>query len=203
MNRLRGLYAITQAHPDLPQQVELALRGGARIIQYRDKTDDAARRRTEASALLTRCRDHDALLLINDDVELAAEIGADGVHVGREDASYQHARATLGDDAIIGVSCYNRLELARDAQSQGADYVAFGSFFPSPTKPDAVPADFALLTMAHAELQIPVCAIGGISIDFAAAIISAGADMIAVVSGVFGADDIEAAAQAYAAIITS
>ena len=201
MTPLRGLYAITRAHPDLPQQVELALRGGARIIQYRDKTDDAVRRRAEASALLARCRDHDALLLINDDVELAAAIGADGVHIGRDDASYQHARITLGDDAIIGVSCYNRLELARDAQSLGADYVAFGSFFPSPSKPDAVPADFALLTMAHAELRIPICAIGGIRIKLAPAIVSAGADMVAVISGVFGADDIEAAAQAYTAII--
>ncbi|MCB1735936.1 MAG: thiamine phosphate synthase [Gammaproteobacteria bacterium] len=201
MSPLKGLYAITRTHPDLRNQVEQALRGGARIIQYRDKSQDRQRRLAEAESLLELCRAHDALFLVNDDVTLATEVGADGVHIGRDDADFDQARNALGDAAIIGVSCYNRLELARAAQQQGADYVAFGSFFPSPTKPEAVPADFALLIMARAELDIPICAIGGIGVEHAPAIVSAGADMVAVISGVFGADDIEAAARAYAAII--
>ncbi|MCP5352402.1 MAG: thiamine phosphate synthase [Chromatiales bacterium] len=203
MSALRGLYVITRPHPDLTMQTDAALRGGARIVQYRDKSADGQRRLAEARALRELTRQHDALLLINDDIDLAIAVDADGVHVGREDAACREARRQLGDDTIIGVSCYDRLELARAAQNDGADYVAFGSFFPSPTKPDAVRADVALLKIAHAELSVPVCAIGGITIAVAPLLLHAGADMLAVISDIYEAEDIEAAARAYAAAFTA
>jgi thiamine-phosphate pyrophosphorylase len=192
--RLKGLYAITQPHPDgfdgLLQQVAQALIGGTRVLQYRDKQPGAARRKAQATALLALCHAHDALLIINDDTALARAIGADGVHVGREDDDIAAARAALGAEAIIGISCYNRLALASAAQEAGADYVAFGRFFPSLTKPDAVQADIALLGEAKRSLRIPVVAIGGITPENGATLIQAGADMLAVINGIFGAPDI-------------
>ncbi|RMG37103.1 MAG: thiamine phosphate synthase [Gammaproteobacteria bacterium] len=195
---LRGLYAITDATlrgDPLAQQVERAIVGGARVIQYRDKGHDAARREAEARALLAVCRRHGVPLLINDDVELAARIGAQGVHIGRDDAHLTAARARLGPRAIIGVSCYNRLELAREAVAGGADYVAFGRFFPSESKPDAVPASPRLLAAARAELDCPLVAIGGITAENGRPLIEAGADMLAVIRGVFAAPDVTLAAR--------
>jgi thiamine-phosphate pyrophosphorylase len=196
--RLRGLYAITDASlkgPGIASQVQRAIDGGARVIQYRDKSTDRTLRRTEAAALLTVCRAAGIPLLINDDVALASQIGADGVHIGRDDGTLVAARAQLGPGAIVGVSCYNRLELARQALAEGADYVAFGRFFASGSKPEAVQADVALLRQARRELRCPIVAIGGISADNGRALIEAGADMLAVIRGIFAAEDVTKAAQ--------
>lgn len=196
-DRLSGLYAITDqalaAGTGLSKQVAQALQGGARVIQYRDKSLDSLRRKEEASALLQLCRQHNALLIINDDVALATAINADGVHLGRDDPDLGEARRQLGPDAIIGISCYNRFELALAAQQAGADYVAFGRFFPSRIKPDAVQADPQLLQRAKEALRIPTVAIGGITPENGKALIQAGADMLAVIHGVFGQADIAAA----------
>ena len=200
-SRLRGLYAITDSTlspgDHLLQHVEQALLGGAAIIQYREKTGSASRRLAQATALLRLCRDHKALLIINDDLDLARRIGADGVHLGAEDSAPEDARSLLGEDALIGVSCYNRLELAREAAAAGADYIAFGRFFPSRIKPDAVQAYPELLTAARADLQVPLVAIGGITPENGASLVAAGADMLAVIHGVFGQTDILAACRRF------
>lgn len=198
----RGLYAITDALliPDerLTTAVEQAILGGARLIQYRDKSHDAARRLTQAAALNALCQRHAVPLIVNDDVELATQVGAAGVHVGKDDPAFAIARAHLGQNAIIGVSCYDRLDLALEAARAGADYVAFGAFFPSPTKPTETRASIALLRKARAALSIPIVAIGGITPDNAPLLLDVGADALAVVSGVFGQPDIQAAARRYA-----
>lgn len=202
-----GLYAITapgdETPPALAGQVEQALRGGARLVQYRDKNADLPTRRARASALLALCRRHGVALIINDDVELAAELGAHGVHLGGDDMTLATARRRLGPEALIGASCYNRLEHARAAVAAGADYVAFGRFFASRSKPQAVPADPSLLTRARRELPVPVVAIGGITPANGAALLAAGANLLAVIHGVFGQPDIEAAARAYARLFGS
>ena len=201
-NSLRGLYALTDGKltpgAKLLPAVEAAIRGGARLVQYRDKSADAARRQTEARALLTLCREHGALLLMNDDVMLAAEIGADGVHLGKDDMCPANARVALGPRAIIGVSCYDSLPAAIAAAHAGADYVAFGSFHASGSKPETVRAPLSLLTEARRELSIPLCAIGGITPDNGEALVAGGADMLAVIQGLFGAADVSKAAKAYA-----
>ncbi len=196
---LRGLYAITDPGlcPDeaLAAQVSQALAGGCRVIQYRDKRPERALRVTLARQLLELCHAHGACLLINDDIALAREIGADGVHLGRDDADPSAARTLLGEQAIIGVSCYNRLELARDAAARGVDYIAFGRFFPSQTKPQAVQAKPELLRQARDAIDLPLVAIGGITPENGAPLIEAGADMLAVIHGIFGQPDIEAASR--------
>lgn len=199
--KLTGLYAITDARQTDTQlliaDVEQALLGGARIIQYRDKGNDLQQRLDTAQALRALTHRHDALLIINDDPQLANDAQADGVHLGQDDANIEAARRLLGANAIIGVSCYNRFELARQAVDRGADYIAFGRFFTSRTKPDAAQAESALLQRARRELSIPVVAIGGITAINAAELISAGAHMLAVVDDIFGQADIRAAAQRY------
>ncbi len=201
---VRGVYAIADTHilseAQLLEAVAQAIAGGAALIQYRDKAPDPVRRAREARALQALCRAHGVPLLINDDVALAAEIGAAGVHLGREDAPIEAARRALGPTRLIGVSCYNALARALAAQAQGADYVAFGSFFPSPTKPQAVRAEAALLRTARAQLRVPIVAIGGITPDNGAALLSAGADALAVISGIFQAPDIRAATARYVAL---
>lgn len=191
--KLRGLYAITDEQlipaDGFVDAVRQALAGGARIIQYRDKSNDNAKRLLQASAIRELCNEHESLLIINDDIELAAKTAAHGVHLGLEDSSITDARQQLGEQAIIGVSCYNRFELAEQAKAQGADYIAFGAFYASPTKPDAVTADIDLLKQART-LELPICAIGGITSDNANPLIQAGADMLAVISNVFAAKDI-------------
>lgn len=197
-----GLYAITdqreEATTQLVRRVEQAILGGARLIQYRDKQTDPARHHERASALLGLCRRHAVALIINDDAALAAAIGAHGVHLGAGDASITAARKQLGTGAIIGASCYNSLERARAAVAGGADYVAFGRFFASHSKPDAVPAGPALLTQARHELPVPIVAIGGITPANGASLVAAGANLLAVIQGVFGQPDVQAAARAYA-----
>lgn len=202
--RLRGLYAVT---PDiatdfegLRARAEAVLRGGARLLQYRDKSADLPRREQAARALRALCERHGALFIVNDDVALALRVGAHGVHLGQQDMPLAEARAMLGREAIIGITCHDRLDLALSAQAAGADYVAFGAVYPSPTKPGAVRAPLHLFTEARETLSIPVCAIGGIEADNAAAVIAAGADMVAVVSGVFARPDPEAEARQLAAM---
>jgi len=200
---LHGLYAVTDgtlcaAHGGVVAAVGRALEGGACLVQYRDKSADAARRLAEARTLVAACHRAGALLIVNDDVELARVAGADGVHLGRDDDAVAAARARLGARSLIGVSCYGSIERARAAAAAGADYLAFGSMHPSPTKPDAVSAPYPLLGQARQELGLPVCAIGGIRVEHAAAMRDAGASLIAVVSGVFGAADPAAATRAYA-----
>ncbi|MBS3916237.1 MAG: thiamine phosphate synthase [Sulfuritalea sp.] len=198
--RLRGLYAVTPelaGTAQLVHRVELALRGGARLVQYRNKHADPALRREQAAALVALCREHAARLLVNDDLALALDTGADGVHLGREDGDLAAARAALGPQKILGVSCYNDMGLAREAGRNGADYVAFGSVFPSSTKPGAVRAPLTVLGEAGADVGLPVCAIGGITLHNAPLLIAAGADLLAVVSDLFEAPDIQARAAAY------
>jgi len=199
---IRGLYVIT-AGPDgegrdIVTQVRLAIDGGARVVQYRDKSSDPLRRLREATELVKLCRERNVPLIVNDDPELAREVGADGVHLGKEDVTIRDARALLGPNALVGVSCYDRFDRARRAELAGASYVAFGSFFPSRTKPDAVRASPELLERAKDALHIPVVAIGGISPENGRGLIEAGADALAVVEGVFGQTDILAAARRYA-----
>lgn len=200
----RGLYAITDALliPDdrLAAAVEQAIRGGARLVQYRDKSHDNARRLAQAEALNELCRRHHIPLIINDDVELTERVGAAGVHVGQDDPAFATARARLGGNAIIGVSCYDRMDLALEAARAGADYVAFGTFFPSPTKPHEIRAPIELLREARAALHVPIVAIGGITPDNAPLLLDAGADALAVVSAVFAQPDIQAAARRFAAL---
>ena len=194
----RGLYAITDGpRIDLLHTCAAALDGGAALVQYRDKTADPARRREEAAALAAMCVRHRVPLIINDDVELAAAIGAHGVHLGEDDADIVAARTRLGSHAIIGVSCYRSIERARTAIAAGADYLAFGVFFPSPTKPHARRATADLLRTAK-PLGKPLVAIGGITPDNAQPLIAAGADFVAAISGVFAAADVESAARRYA-----
>ena len=199
----RGLYAITDGpRADLLDASAQALAGGARVLQYRDKTTDATRRHAEALALKRLCDARAVPLIINDDVALAAAVGAAGVHLGRDDGDVAAARAALGEDAIIGVSCYDSLALAEAAVEAGADYVAFGAFFPSPTKPNAVRASLDLLRRS-ATLGVPRVAIGGITPDNAPSLVEAGADFFAVISAVFAATDTRAAAQCFARLYPS
>ena len=198
----RGLYAVTDDVLTAPDQllflVEQAILGGAVMIQFRTKILDAALKLRQATDLAALCRRHDVPLIINDDVLLAAKVGADGVHVGKDDHALKAARAILGDDAIIGVSCYNELARAQQAKTAGADYVAFGRFFSSQTKPLAAQAEIALLIQAR-RLDLPVAAIGGITLDNAQTLIGAGVDLLAVVQGLFGQPDVLRAAQQFTA----
>jgi thiamine-phosphate pyrophosphorylase len=201
--RIERLYAVTPETSDgswLCARVEAILAGGARVVQYRSKTVDMAVKRQRASRLLELCRAHGALLIVNDDIGLAQELGADGVHLGRADAPPAVARAALGDAALIGVSCYDSLTRARHAQDDGADYVAFGSFFPSSVKPNAARAPIELLRAAHAVLDLPIVAIGGITAENGRTLVEAGADALAVISALFHVSDSFFAAQALTAL---
>ena len=188
--KLRGLYAITDSEllkGKLLPYVEAALKGGATLLQYRDKSTDEARRLREAEALRELCNRYGAALIINDDAELAARLGV-GLHLGQTDGSLSVARALLGRKAIIGGTCHAQLELAEAAAREGASYVAFGRFFNSNTKPGAPAASLELLAAAKAKVNLPIVAIGGVTLDNAPALIAHGASMVAVVHGLFGAD---------------
>lgn len=195
--RLHGVYVVTDpvlcARHGMVASVAAALEGGARLVQYRDKSGDARRRRAEATQLVAACERHDALLIINDDVELARDVRAHGVHLGRDDMNPERARRLLGRNAVVGISCYDDFALAQAGMRTGASYVAFGSMFPSPTKPHAVRAPLELLSRARAELHLPACAIGGITAGNIGKVATAGAAMAAVVSAVFAATDVAAA----------
>jgi len=195
-----GLYAITDGpRPDLLAVVESALRGGCRVLQYRDKTTDRARREREATELAALCAGYAVPLVINDDAALAARAGAAGVHLGEDDTDIASARALLGPTAIIGVSCYDSLPRARELAAAGADYLAFGAFYPSPSKSTSRRAQPQLLREA-AGLGKPGVAIGGITPENAAPLIEAGAHFLAVISGVFAQADPQRAAARYAAL---
>ena len=189
--KLRGLYAITDSQllaGKFLSYVEAALEGGVRLLQYRDKSTDEARRLREAQTLRDLCDRYKTQLIINDDAELAARLGV-GVHLGQTDGPLTPARSLLGRQAIIGSTCHASLELAKQAASEGASYVAFGRFFNSTTKPGAPAADVALLNQARTQLQLPIAVIGGISLDNAAPLVAHGADLLAVVHGLFGAEN--------------
>ena len=200
----RGLYVLTDpeltARAGVVRAVTSVIAGGAAAVQYRNKDGDEHARMEEAASLLALCREHGVPLIVNDDVALAATIGADGVHVGRDDADLRSARHALGERAIVGVSCYDSEHRADEAEHDGADYVAFGSFFPSRTKPRAVSAHPSLLAKSR---RVPVVAIGGITADNAPGLLSAGAGLLAVAHGVLGQPDPEAAARAFARVFES
>ena len=200
MTAFQGLYAITPDWADTPRLVattEAILRGGCRIVQYRNKATTPCHRDEQAVALRGLTRRYGALLIVNDDIELAQACEADGAHLGAEDSDLTTARARLGADKILGASCYQSLELARAAAQAGADYVAFGSFYPSPTKPEAKRADASLIAPARIATGLPVCAIGGITLDNAEPLVASGADLLAVISAVYNSPDPERAARAF------
>ncbi len=194
-DKLKGLYAITDenliAEESFSEAIESALLGGARIIQYRDKSADQKKRLLQASALRRLCTQYQATCIINDDISLAKSVNADGVHLGKNDTELLNARRILGENAIIGISCYNDIELAIDAEKNSADYVAFGAMFSSPTKPDAVTTTPKIISQAKQQLSIPVCAIGGITGDNIGQLIQHNTDMAAVISSLFATGDIK------------
>lgn len=200
------VYAITDSQllpgERLESAVAAALEAGCRRVQYRDKSGDRLRRARQVERLLQICDRYGADLLINDDIELARRSGAQGVHLGQEDASPREARQLLGPDAIIGVTCHASLDLAREATRAGADYVAFGRFFPSRTKPNAPPAPLSLLAEARRMLgDLPIVAIGGITLDNAPLVLEAGADWLAVSHSLFAAPDVQARCRAFGALV--
>ena len=206
---ISGLYALT---PQLENTRELSLRvaaaldGGAAVLQYRNKTAPTASRLAQARMLRELCADRGAIFIVNDVVDLAASSVADGVHLGRDDASVASARKRLGNQALIGVSCYDSLERAEAAVRAGADYIAFGSFFPSSVKPRAPRAQLSLLSSASERWRVPIVAIGGITPANAGPLLDAGADAIAVISALFDTSDrarIESTARAFAALFAS
>lgn len=197
---IRGLYAITPDEPctaQLLHRVRLALQGGASVLQYRNKLGGASRRLEQASALRELTREFSVALIINDDAALAKMVDADGVHLGFDDGSVAEARAMLGSGKIIGVSCYNRVDLAHEAAGLGADYVAFGAFFASTIKPAAPAATIDLLCQARREIDLPIVVIGGITAENGAQLLTAGADALAVISALFGVEDVEQAARQF------
>lgn len=188
--KLRGLYAITD-HKLLDghflDYVKAALDGGVTLLQYRDKRQEDARRLREAETLKRLCEGYKTQLIINDDAELAARLGV-GVHLGQTDGPLPPARSLLGRKAIIGATCHADLSLAREAAADGASYVAFGRFFTSSTKPEAPPASLDLLTEARSQLKLPICVIGGVTLENAPLLLERGADLLAVVHSLFAAD---------------
>ncbi len=196
---MEGLYVITdhasKTHDQLLQDVDHALLGGASVVQYRDKYSALKDRQQDAVALATLCRERGALFIVNDDVELARQTNADGVHLGSEDLDLPAARTQLGPGKIIGISCYADIGLALNAQRQKADYVAFGRFYSSVSKPQATPANIDVLRQAQQQVRLPIVAIGGITAENGAPLVEAGADMLAVINGVFSQDDVLQAAR--------
>jgi len=200
---LRGLYAVTPDDnllPRLSALVSATLQGGVKIVQYRNKTAPQPLRRSQAAELVRICRAEGAKLIVNDDLALALEIGADGVHLGRDDGDLRAARRLLGPDRILGVSCYNEMARAETAVAAGADYIAFGAVFSSQTKPAAIEAPLSLISEAKARFGsqgVAIAAIGGITLDNAPQVIAAGADLVAVITDLFDAMDITSRSEAY------
>jgi len=202
---ISGLYAVTPNITDteeLLRKTRLVLQGGARVLQYRNKSADAKLKSQQAQALRKLTREFGTTYIVNDDVRLATQVDADGVHLGGDDGSMAEARALLGSQKLIGVSCYNQPSLAHEAVKQGADYVAFGAFFPSSVKPGAVKAEAAMLQTARLELKVPIVAIGGITLANCPVLIQAGADALAVISALFDAPDIEVAAREFSTLFS-
>lgn len=207
--KLTGLYAVTLDDALLPRLsalVQMALDGGVPIVQYRNKMASRPLRRAQAAELLRICHAAGARLVINDDVWLAVEIGADGAHIGRDDApggSLAAARDALGAKRILGVSCYNEIVRAEEAAAAGADYLAFGSVFASRTKPSAIHAPLQLIATAKRRFNLPIAAIGGITLDNAPQVLAAGADLLAVASDLFDGMDIKTRAAAYGKLFST
>lgn len=195
-----GLYAITPDELDtaeLLRKSRAALQGGAQVLQYRNKLASAGLRFDQAQALRRLTREYGAIFIVNDEAALALESDADGVHLGADDGGISATRSLLGKGRLIGASCYNRASLAIEAVQQGADYVAFGAFFPSSIKPGAVKAEIDMLRRVRCEITVPIVAIGGITVQNGAALVEAGADALAVISGLWNAPDIEQAARGF------
>ena len=203
---LNGLYAITDPKlmgKDLKVKAQQAIAAGIRILQYRNKTASLETQEQEALALAQLCKKNNVIFIINDNVELALKVNADGVHLGQGDTHIIQARTLLGENKIIGVTCNNNIELALNAQKNGADYIAFGRFFPSKTKPSAPHAELSLLREARKLITLPIVAIGGINHDSAPSLLKEGADMLAVIHAIFGQQDISNATQEFIKIIDS
>lgn len=204
--KLTGLYAITDPGlmgADLINKAEQAIIGGINILQYRNKTAPTEQQEQEARALASLCKKYHVTFIINDNVELAINVNADGVHLGQKDTQLQQARKLLGENKIIGVTCNNQIELAQVAQVQGADYVAFGRFFNSLSKPSAPQAELSLLNEAKKLIHIPIVAIGGITEEFVPFLLKEGVDMLAVIHGIFGQEDVLHATRQFVDIINS
>ena len=200
--RIRGLYALTPDEPDTARLIELveaALDGGARLVQYRNKIASPNVRRRQAEALLTVCRRAGVPLIVNDDLACALEIGADGAHLGRDDGDIAAARARL-PGRLLGASCYNDVSRAIAAQAAGADYVAFGRFFRSATKPGDIMASIELVAEAKRHVQVPIVAIGGITLEQTPALIAGGVDAVAVIAALFSSADVRATARRFCAL---
>jgi len=193
--KLSGLYVITNEslmpETDFLGMAEAAITSGASVLQYRDKSTNKSKRLYQAKSLKTLCDKHRVNFIINDDIELAKQVDADGIHIGKDDLSIYETRKRMGPDKIIGVSCYNQTALALDAINNGADYIAFGSFFSSSIKPDAPAATADLITSLKLAHNTPICCIGGITLDNQSTLLEAGTDMLAVISDVFSQPDNE------------
>lgn len=206
MSVIKGLYAITPDEQNTERmlaKVEAALQGGISVLQYRNKLANHKLQTQQARALLPLCRQYEVPFIINDSIKLCLTLDADGVHLGADDGNLAEARARLGNNKLLGASCYNRFDLAVSAQQLGADYVAFGACFASSTKPNAPVAGLDLFTQAKTELKVPSVAIGGITIENAALAIAAGANSIAVINAIFNADDVKSTSQQFTKLFQS
>ena len=203
---IRGLYAVTPDEADtdlLVAKVEAALQGGISVLQYRNKLANHKLQTQQVRAILPLCRQYEVPLIINDSVKLCLTLDADGVHIGADDGNLKEIRARVGKDKIIGASCYNRFDLALAAQQAGADYVAFGACFASTTKPKAPVANLNLFSQARAQLTIPAVAIGGINLDNAIKVISAGAHSLAVINAIFNVPDVKSSTQQFTQLFSA
>jgi len=197
---LSGIYAITDPelmHSNFVSLAEQAIKGGINILQYRNKSATPEQQEQEAAMLVSLCHNNNVIFIINDNVELAIKVNADGVHLGQKDTDIKQARKQLGKNKIIGISCNNQLKLAQAAQQQGADYIAFGRFFNSQTKPSAPQAELTLLSDAKDVIDIPIVAIGGITLETAPQLLNKDIAMLAIIQGIFGQDDVLQAAQKF------
>ena len=197
---IKGLYAITPDSADLNtliQKTQLAIEGGAFMVQYRSKIRNRDVKMQQCAAILRLCREYDVPCIVNDDVEICRVLKADGVHLGEKDDNIAEVRHILGEDAIIGSSCYDQLNRAKQAQKEGASYVAFGAMFPTPTKPNAPRATLELLREAKSEIQIPIVAIGGITMNNAHDVIKTGIDAIAVITNLYESNSIKETAETF------
>jgi len=195
---IKGLYAITPDMADLNtliQKTQSAIEGGAFMVQYRSKIQDHDVKMQQCAAILRLCREYEIPCIVNDDVDMCRSLEADGVHLGEKDDNIAEVRRILGEDAIIGSSCYDQLERAKQAQKEGASYVAFGAMYPTSTKPNAPRATIGLLREANSQIQIPIVAIGGITVNNAHDVIETGVDAIAVINSLYESHSIKETAE--------
>ncbi len=179
----------------LIQKTQSAIEGGAFMVQYRSKIHDHDVKIQQCAAILRLCREYEIPCIVNDDVDMCRILEADGVHLGEKDDNIAEVRRILGEDAIIGSSCYDQLERAKRAQKEGASYVAFGAMYPTSTKPNAPRATIGLLREAKPQIQIPIVAIGGITVNNAHDVIETGIDAIAVINSLYESNSIKETAE--------